>query len=114
MDETERRRTKQMAFNAERGITPRGVMKRIRDLIDGVVDPRVSEAIRDDQGGSLAAERSAQDLSKELVRIEKAMLEHARNLEFEKAAQLRDQLTKLKEEVFGVDKPRDSIEKALV
>mgnify|MGYP000403785547 CR=1 FL=1 len=51
---------------------------------------------------------------KEIKRLEKLMLEHARNLEFEKAAQLRDQLSKLKKEVFGVEKLHDSIEKAFV
>ncbi|MFN5792410.1 MAG: excinuclease ABC subunit UvrB, partial [Burkholderiales bacterium] len=115
IDETDRRRTKQVAFNLERGITPRGVTKQIRDLIDGVVDPRTSELLRgQDFDSSEAQERSPKDNSRELARIEKLMLEHARNLEFEKAAQLRDQLSKLKKEVFGVEKLHDSIEKAFV
>lgn len=114
MDETERRRNKQIAFNAERGITPRGVMKQIRDLIDGVVDPRTAELVMSPVPDALPSERSPKDVAKELARLEKAMLEHARNLEFEKAAQMRDQLAKLKEEVFGVDKLHDSIEKVLV
>jgi len=114
MDETERRRNKQIAFNAERGITPRGVMKQIRDLIDGVVDPRTAELVMSPVSDALPSERSPKDVAKELARLEKAMLEHARNLEFEKAAQMRDQLAKLKEEVFGVDKLHDSIEKVLV
>ena len=114
IDETERRRTKQLAFNADRGITPRGVMKQIRDLIDGVIDSRGSDRDVADRQEEVALERSPQEISKQLIRLEKQMLEHARNLEFEKAAQLRDQLTKLKQEVFGVDKLRDSIEKAMV
>ena len=115
IDETDRRRTKQVAFNLERGITPRGVTKQIRDLIDGVVDPRTSELLRgQDFDSSEAQERSPKDNSRELARLEKLMLEHARNLEFEKAAQLRDQLSKLKKEVFGVEKLHDSIEKAFV
>ena len=114
IEETERRRTKQLAFNADRGITPRGVMKQIRDLIDGVMDSRGSDRDVADQQEEVALERSPQEISKQLIRLEKQMLEHARNLEFEKAAQLRDQLTKLKQEVFGVDKLRDSIEKAMV
>ena len=114
IDETERRRTKQIAHNTERGITPRGVMKQIRDLIDGVVDPRTAtELAAPITAATQAVERSPKDIAKELTRLEKAMLEHARNLEFEKAAQLRDQLSKLKEEVFGVDKLHDSIEKVL-
>ena len=115
IDETDRRRTKQVAFNLERGITPRGVTKQIRDLIDGVVDPRTSELLRgQDFDSSEAQEPSPKDNSRELARLEKLMLEHARNLEFEKAAQLRDQLSKLKKEVFGVEKLHDSIEKAFV
>ncbi|MFZ9346514.1 MAG: excinuclease ABC subunit UvrB [Burkholderiaceae bacterium] len=114
MDETERRRNKQLAFNQERGITPRGVIKRIRELIDGVVDPRTASVVMQEAGAGSATDRPVKDLAKELARLEKAMLEHARNLEFEKAAQLRDQLARLKEEVFGVDTLHDSIEKALV
>jgi excinuclease ABC subunit B len=115
IDETDRRRSKQVAFNLERGITPRGVTKQIRDLIDGVVDPRTSELLRGQEfDSSEAQERSPKDSSRELARLEKLMLEHARNLEFEKAAQLRDQLSKLKKEVFGVEKLHDSIEKAFV
>ncbi len=114
IDETERRRARQIAFNTERGITPRGVMKQIRDLIDGVVEPRGSDRQVASTNEGSGIERSPQEIAKELGRLEKQMLEHARNLEFEKAAQIRDQLTKLKQEVFGVDKLRDSIEKVLV
>jgi excinuclease ABC subunit B len=118
IEETERRRNKQMAFNSEKGITPKGVFKKIRDLIDGVVDPQASEALLANAAAASdlasAGERSPKDLARELTRLEKAMHEHARNLEFEKAAQLRDQLARLKEEVFGVDKLQDSIEKAFV
>ena len=89
-------------------------MKQIRDLIDGVVDPRTAELVMSPVPDAALSERSPKDVAKELARLEKAMLEHARNLEFEKAAQLRDQLSKLKEEVFGVDKLHDSIEKVLV
>jgi len=70
--------------------------------------------VMQEAGAGSATDRPVKDLAKELTRLEKAMLEHARNLEFEKAAQLRDQLARLKEEVFGVDTLHDSIEKALV
>jgi excinuclease ABC subunit B len=114
MDETERRRNKQLAFNQAQGITPRGISKQIRDLIDGVVDPRATEHQMDHfESVDPQSMPSPKEISKEIARIEKAMLEHARNLEFEKAAQLRDQLGQLKEKVFGVDKTHDSIEKAL-
>lgn len=102
MDETERRRVKQLAFNAAQGITPRGVVKRIKDIIDGVYH---AEDARHER---LAAQTRAhydslseKDLAKEIKRLEKQMLDAARNLEFEKAAKLRDQLTLLKEQVFG-------------
>ncbi|MBY4945537.1 excinuclease ABC subunit UvrB [Cupriavidus respiraculi] len=102
IDETERRRAKQIAFNEANGITPRGVIKRIKDIIDGVYDPNEVKATL------LAAEERAkyEDMSekqvaKEIKKLEKQMLDHARNLEFEKAAQVRDQLAKLKAQVFG-------------
>jgi excinuclease ABC subunit B len=99
--ETERRRAKQMAFNEEHGITPRSVQKRIKDLIDGVY----SEEAGRDEAKLLAAAQvedlSEKDLAKRIAQLEKQMLEHARNLEFEKAARLRDQLAQLREQAFG-------------
>ncbi len=99
--ETERRRAKQMAFNAEHGITPRSVQKRIKDLIDGVY----SEDAGRDEAKLLAAAKvedlSEKDLAKRIAQLEKQMLEHARNLEFEQAARLRDQLGALREQAFG-------------
>jgi len=101
MGETERRRAKQIAFNEANGITPRSVQKRIKDLIDGVYS---EEAGRDD-AKLLAAARvedlSEKDLAKRMAQLEKQMLEHARNLEFEQAARLRDQLAQLREQAFG-------------
>ncbi len=100
--ETERRRARQVAFNAENGITPRGVVKRIRDLIDGVYSDKPG---RDDakviHDIAEVEAMSEKDLSKRITQLEKQMLEHARNLEFEKAARLRDQLAQLKEQAFG-------------
>ncbi len=99
--ETERRRAKQIAFNEAHGITPRSVQKRIKDLIDGVY----SEESGRDEAKLLAAakveELSEKDLAKRIAQLEKQMLEHARNLEFEKAARLRDQLAQLREQAFG-------------
>ncbi|WP_045477205.1 excinuclease ABC subunit UvrB [Serpentinimonas barnesii] len=103
--ETERRRTKQLAFNAEHGITPIGVVKRIKDLIDGVQSDKASEqAQRQELARVQQAEiqdMSEKDLSKEIKRLEKLMFEHARKLEFEQAAQARDRLTQLKDRVLG-------------
>jgi len=102
--ETDRRRAKQVAFNAARGIEPKGVSKRIKDIIDGVYDAD------DARAGLKAAEEQARyeamtekELGREIKRLEKQMLDHARNLEFEKAAAARDQLMTLKRAVFGTD-----------
>ena len=102
IDETERRRAKQIAFNAERGITPRSVVKQVRDLIDGVYSEKASKAAaQQDMQRSWAEAMSEKDLAKEIKRLEKSMLEHAKNLEFEQAARVRDQLAALHEKVLG-------------
>jgi excinuclease ABC subunit B len=101
LDETERRRRKQIDYNAARGITPRGVSKRIKDIIEGVYDHE--EARSQLKAAQAEARYSTMDekaLTREVKQIEKAMLEAARNLEFERAAQLRDQLKSLKERLF--------------
>jgi excinuclease ABC subunit B len=102
IDETERRRARQIAWNAERGIVPRTVAKKVRDLIDGVVSDK---AAKDDARSAKAAAEvealSEKDLGKRIKLLEKQMLEHARNLEFEKAARVRDQLALLREQAFG-------------
>ncbi|MCC6219545.1 MAG: excinuclease ABC subunit UvrB, partial [Aquabacterium sp.] len=105
MGETERRRTKQIAHNEAHGITPRTVNKKVKELIDGVMsnaakdDLRAAEALSRSMEGSEAL--SEKDLSKRMKQLEKDMLEAARNLEFEQAARLRDQLALLKEQAFG-------------
>jgi excinuclease ABC subunit B len=103
--ETERRRHKQVAFNEANGITPRGVVKRIKDLIDGVYSEKAGqEADRlatAAQAREAAEGMSEKDLGREIKRLEKLMLDHARNLEFEQAARVRDQLGALKARVLG-------------
>jgi excinuclease ABC subunit B len=105
MGETERRRTKQVAFNLANGITPRTVTKRIKDLIDGVYSEKAgqdAEKLAQETQQRLAAEAmSEKDVAREIKRLEKLMLEHARNLEFEQAAKVRDQLAILREQAFG-------------
>lgn len=112
MDETERRRNKQLAFNAEHGITPTGVVKEIRDLIDGVMSNKSKQREADAMANRAAdlVDLSEKELSREIARLEKQMLEHARNLEFEKAAQARDQLARLKARVFGAGRLHDQVE----
>jgi excinuclease ABC subunit B len=107
--ETERRRTKQVAFNLANGITPRGVVKGIRDLIDGVYsDKSDKDALRLELEQARIEDLSEKDVAKEIKRLEKHMLESARNLEFEAAAASRDQLNRLRALTFGAA-PRDSL-----
>ncbi|MDE2118384.1 MAG: excinuclease ABC subunit UvrB [Betaproteobacteria bacterium] len=99
--ETERRRHKQQLYNEQHGITPQGVIKRIKDIIEGAYDmdaERKSLKIAQTQARYLAM--SEKDVAREIKRLEKEMLQAARNLEFERAAELRDQLKKLRESVF--------------
>jgi excinuclease ABC subunit B len=101
IDETDRRRAKQVAHNLAHGITPQSIVKRIKDIIDSeydVDDERKSLKAAQTQAKYLAM--SEKEISKEIARLEKEMLQAAKNLEFEKAAQLRDQLKKLRESVF--------------
>ena len=101
IDETERRRHKQQLYNEQHGITPQGVIKRIKDIIEGAYDmdaERKSLKIAQTQARYLAM--SERDVAREIKRLEKEMLQAARNLEFERAAELRDQLKKLRESVF--------------
>jgi excinuclease ABC subunit B len=100
--ETERRRAKQVAYNAEHGITPRTVRKQVREMIDGVVsDKTAKDDLKNAQAAAAVEAMSEKDLGKRIKLLEKQMLEHARNLEFEQAARLRDQLAQLREQAFG-------------
>ncbi len=102
IDETERRRAKQVAFNQANNITPAGIKKEIRELIDGVYHPQAERAdLQAAQGSARYDAMDEKQLTKEVKRLEKLMVEHAKNLEFEKAAQIRDQLHTLKEQLFG-------------
>lgn len=99
MDETEKRRNLQIAFNTEHGIVPQGVRKSVREMIDGVIqDAPDALSAEDIRLESLLVDEKA--LAKEIRRLEKQMQDHARNLEFEQAAAARDQLTRLKEMVL--------------
>ncbi|MEI7456776.1 MAG: excinuclease ABC subunit UvrB [Nitrosomonadales bacterium] len=101
MDETERRRIKQVAHNLEYGITPQGVQKRIKDIIEGTYeldDARLNQKAAQEQAKYLAMSRA--QVTKEINRLEKEMLAAAKNLEFEKACELRDQLKKLRDNVL--------------
>jgi len=95
IDETERRRTRQMAFNEAHGIVPKGLNKAVRELIDGVVAPAATDAVLEIDVHLIGDDKR---LAKEIRRLEKQMQDHARNLEFEQAARVRDALQRLKEQ----------------
>jgi excinuclease ABC subunit B len=97
--ETDRRRRKQVAYNQQHRITPMGVIKRIKDLIDGVYDAGQMQVAQDEARYEAMSEKQ---VAREIKALEKKMTEHARNLEFEQAARVRDQLVELKKRVFGV------------
>ena len=103
--ETERRRAKQMAFNEANGITPKALVKRVKDLIDGVYSEKgarsASEQLQIHSSNAAGKVLSEAELAKEIKRLEKEMLERAKNLEFEAAARIRDQLSLLKQALFG-------------
>lgn len=101
IDETERRREKQKTYNIKHGIVPSGVSKRIKDMIDGVLGIDMDERKKAKFDSEVTYEKMNQkQLSKEIKRLEKVMLQHAKNLEFEEAALARDQLGKLKEKIL--------------
>ncbi|MFH1814054.1 MAG: excinuclease ABC subunit UvrB [Pseudomonadota bacterium] len=100
--ETERRRNRQIAHNLAQGITPRSVVKRIKDIIDGVYDQdEVARELKVAEEHARFESMSEKDLSREIKKLEKEMIEHAKNLEFEKAAAARDRLFKLRSGAFG-------------
>jgi len=100
--ETDRRRARQVEFNAKRGITPIGISKSVRDMIEGARDFQdVQTELKAAQEQARYESMSEKQLAREIKRLEKEMLDHARNLEFEKAAQARDRLAELRRSVFG-------------
>ena len=106
IDETERRRAKQVTYNLTHGITPVGIVKEVKDIIDGVAYARPG---RSDPAALLAAEEAAEyellspdALARMLNKLEKQMYAHARNLEFEQAAALRNKIQAIKARNFGV------------
>ena len=102
MGETERRRVKQTAFNLENGITPVSIIKKVKDLIDGVYSDKASkEMAKRDLERAHVEDMSERDIGRRIKQLEKQMFEHAKNLEFEKAARVRDQLSMLREQAFG-------------
>ena len=102
IDETERRRNRQVASNLAAGITPRSITKKVRDLIDGVYSEKgAKDDLKAANDAVALLSLSEKDLGKRIKQLERQMLDHARNLEFEKAARVRDELARIREQVFG-------------
>jgi excinuclease ABC subunit B len=100
--ETNRRRERQLEYNVAHGITPRSIIKHVRDLIDGVYSEKAGkDELKQLEAAAEVEALSEKDLGKRIKQLEKQMLEHAKNLEFEKAARVRDQLALLREQAFG-------------
>jgi excinuclease ABC subunit B len=103
ISETNRRREKQVAFNTLHGIIPVGIKKEIKDILDGVYSAASTRVeLRNNQAAAEFAAMSEKDLGKEIKRLEKQMLDYAKDLQFEKAAQTRDQLAHIKQAFIGV------------
>ena len=107
MDETARRREKQTAYNVAHNITPKSVKKEIRDIIDGVYK---SDNLENEFGlvdGQDYEKMGPKELAREIKRLENEMFEHAKNLEFEKASEVRDKLASIRKQVFGATPGED-------
>jgi len=101
--ETDRRRAKQVAFNLAHGIEPKGITKRIKDMIDGVYDAdEARETQRVEKEDAKFDSLSEKQLDQRIRKLEKEMLDAARNLEFERAAALRDDLKALRDRMLAV------------
>jgi excinuclease ABC subunit B len=105
LDETDRRRAKQLEYNAEHGITPQGIRKAVADIMEGAHAgapgtperyAKVAESAEKYQS------KSPKELAREIDRLEKEMFDAAQNLEFERAAQLRDEVQQLRDRALGV------------
>ncbi len=107
--ETDRRRSRQVEFNTANAITPRGIIKQVRDMIDGIYDPQQAQLeLKAAQDQARYDTMSEKEMAREIKLLEKQMQEHARNLEFEKAALARDRLVKLRRGFFGAS-PEDEL-----
>jgi excinuclease ABC subunit B len=114
MEETERRRTKQVEFNAKHGITPIGISKQVHDMIEGARDVQdLRQELKAAQQQARYESMSEKQLAREIRQLEKQMIEHARNLEFEKAAEARNRLAELKRSFFGANPEDENRERAV-
>ena len=104
LDETNRRRSKQLEYNVTHGITPQSIIKAVQDVMEGARGDGAGRGMLEEEGGLLMGPEQAM---KRIKKLEAEMYKHARNLEFEEAARIRDQIEKLRHQAFGVPGTRD-------
>jgi excinuclease ABC subunit B len=112
MDETQRRREKQLAFNKEHGVTPKSIRKGVQDIMEGARADTTDFGFKmgkKKRGAEEAAPNlrmlSPEQIVREIKRLEAQMYKHARNLEFEEAAKIRDAIEKMKQQELGLNDP---------
>ena len=103
LDETDRRRAKQQIFNQTHGITPRGIQKAVADILEGAYPEAMAQAALVAEESVAYARESPAALMKKIKQLEQAMYRHARDLEFEEAAKLRDEIQRIRR--FGLGLP---------
>jgi len=111
--ETERRRRKQIVHNKLQGITPKGILKGVKDMIEVYEEEQLELELKIAQDQARYESMSEKQVAREIKQLEKQMLDHARNLEFEKAAQVRDRLTDLRRRFFGASPVDEEPQRAL-
>ncbi|MCC8993909.1 MAG: excinuclease ABC subunit UvrB [Candidatus Contendobacter sp.] len=102
LEETDRRRTKQREFNQTHGITPRGIQKAVADILEGAYPEAMAEAALVAEETVTYARESPAALAKKIKQLEQAMHRHARDLEFEEAAKLRDEIQRIRRLGLGL------------
>jgi len=100
--ETDRRRDKQLEFNRQHGIEPRSIVKQVRDIMDGARDATPGRGRRAAEAPPDYRQLTPEQASRRIAKLEREMFEHARNLEFEEAARLRDELQGLRRVELGL------------
>ncbi len=112
MDETNRRRAKQLAYNEKYGITPRGIKKAVADILEGAYsDADRSAMLKIAEKGTDYSQLTPDQAARRIKKLEQEMFKHARNLEFEEAARLRDEIGKLRQIELGLPLPAAGAER---